>query len=150
MLLLPNGLYISDKLSDQEMFDLLSEDITLEELSARRIDEVQKKFKKIFSEYYTDKYEKMFVSLDVKAINLLKFSGYDSSPYSLTRSAKYGCDDKTDVRKQAGSFEHNCAVEAYYLVLKRLSKERAPEKRSKTWRQEMARKNRSQNKSKNR
>lgn len=150
-MLLPNGVYLPDKLTDDEMFEILSEQITPEQLHERRKREEEAKLQVVYDDYYTTKYTQLLRSVPYQELRLLHVGGYERSPYTLTRSRNpYNYEDKVDPRKLVGEFENRCAVSAYYNVIKKFTKELEPLKKGKAYRQAMAKKHRGQSKSKNR
>ena len=150
-MLLLNGVYLSDKLTDDEMFEILSEQITPEQLHTRRWREAEAKLQVTYDEYYTTKYTQLLKNVPYQELRRLHVGGYDNSPYTLTRSRDpYSYEDEVDPRKLVGEFENQCAVSAYYNVLKKFTKELEPLKKGKAYRQAMAKKHRGQSKSKNR
>lgn len=150
-----DGLYISDKLTDKELWDLLCGNITLDDLKNIKIYEARNKARKDFNEIYLKKYTEILSPLTGSVLQKLRYATI--SQYMLTQSQYMLTQDKNIItldedrvnnRKKVTPLEHRCSTNMYFLVISRLLEEKRP--RGKEYRKKMARINRGQNKSKNR
>lgn len=146
-----DGIYVDDRLTDEEMYDVLSENITLEQLKNIKINRARSEASVRLAEKYTELFTKKLEKYAISLLQALSRTSYDYSPYALTYHGIYDRNQSVD-KEQVSFFEHMIARNMFYLAIKTILNNRKEEyaHKGKEYRQKIAKLNRSKSKSKNR
>ena len=146
-----DGIYVDDRLTDEEMYDVLAENITLDELKHIKINRAREEATTHLSEKYTTIYTEKLSRYAISILKSIRISDYDVSPYAVTYCGLYD-KNKSTSKEQVSYFEHMIARNMFYLAIKTILDNRKEEytHKGKVWRQQIAKLNRGKSKSKNR
>ena len=146
-----DGIYVDERLTDDEMYDVLAENITLDQLKYIKLNRARQEATGRFTVKYSKLYTDNLVKYSISFLKSLKTSNYDVSPYALTYCGQYDKNESMS-KEHVSAFEHMMARNMFYLVIKNILRERNEEytNKGKVWRQQIAKINRRKSKSKNR
>ena len=146
-----DGIYVDDRLTDEEMYDVLAENITLDELKHIKINRAREEATTHLSEKYTTIYTEKLSRYAISILKSIRISDYDVSPYAVTYCGLYD-KNKSTSKEQVSYFEHMIARNMFYLAIKTILDNRKEEytHKGKVWRQQIAKLDRGKSKSKNR
>jgi len=146
-----DGIYVDDNLTEEEMYNFLAENITLDQLKDIKINRAREEAKNSLGKKYTELFIKQLEKYSITYLQSLRTIEYANSPYALTYSGFY--DENTSLSKEHVShFEHMIARNTFYLTIKKILYNRKDEytHKGKAYRQQIAKLNRGKSKSKNR
>ena len=146
-----DGIYVDDRLTDEEMYDVLAENITLDQLNHIKITRARKEATTHLSEKYTKLYTAKLSRYAISVLNSIRTSNYEVSPYVITYCGLYD-KNKSLSKEHVSNFEHMIARNMFYLAIKTILDDRIEEysRKGKLYRQQIAKLNRGKSKSKNR
>ena len=110
-----DGIYVDDRLTDEEMYDVLAENITLDELKHIKINRAREEATTHLSEKYTTIYTEKLSRYAISILKSIRISDYDVSPYAVTYCGLYD-KNKSTSKEQVSYFEHMIARNMFYLA----------------------------------
>ena len=146
-----DGLYVDDRLTDEEIYDILAENFLPEQLHYIKILRAREEASNRLCKKYTELFIKKLEKYGISFLQTLRTTNYENSPYALTYCGSYDRNKSID-KDKVSNFEHLIAKNMFYLAIKTILNDRKEEyvHKGKAYRQQIAKLNRGKSKSKNR